>query len=61
MMNYAMTISTGYHGLPNVYVGTAHIGGYNDLKSYMHDSLTFYLLLQEQQIDTALPKLQAAH
>ena len=37
MIECALSLDTGYHTLPNIYFGTHHIGGYDDLFSYFLD------------------------
>ena len=39
-MMYAMMLHTGFAGLPNIYFGKQHIGGYDDLFSYNSDRET---------------------
>ena len=50
MIQGALALHTGYQGLPNVYIGEEHAGGYQDLLCYERDPEYLQSLLKEQQI-----------
>ena len=49
-LTLALQLHTGYSDLPNVYFGNEHVGGLDDLKSFLSDNATKFRLIDENGI-----------
>ena len=57
-LTVALQLHTGYSKLPNIYFGNEHVGGLDDLKSYLSCNTTNRRLIDENGISTSITETE---
>ena len=57
-LTVALQLHTGYAELPNIYFGNEHVGGLDDLKSYLSSNADIKRLIDENGISSSVTETE---